>query len=135
MQASMRGKSRRDVLRSFRAPYDEPPEPLPAARYLVDLFYHSGMYLPGAAGPVPMTWLELEAFDRQFCAEMNQWEMQMVMKLSRWYVGGLHEYRSPDAAAPYQSEATREANEQRRKDMAEWRKRQNAMHARRRPQR
>lgn len=84
-------------------PYDDPPEP-DSAGYLLSWLDMSGRVMPGPAGPVALSWQEIEAFDRSHCLRMRANEKQMLRSLSQTYCSGLVRHRDPASDPPYYPE-------------------------------
>ena len=103
----MQGLSRRECLSKLRAPVDDAPLPDPAVQYLIHWFVESGMMMQGGMAPAPLTWQELESFERGTAYRMTPWERGQIIAMSRAYTGGLSELKDHKAPAPYQSEATK----------------------------
>lgn len=57
--------------------------------------------MSGAMGPVPITWQELDAWQRQTGMRLQPWEARAVISLSRAYAGEAVAAREDDAPAPY----------------------------------
>jgi hypothetical protein len=123
---SMQGKSRREILKAFRVPYDEAPQPDADMRYLQGWWVEAGMVAQGGMGPAPLTWREVEAFERGSCTDLTPWERARIISLSRVYSGSLSEYRDQKAPAPYKSEATAQALAERDEQIKKDRERREA---------
>lgn len=61
--------------------------------------------MAGANGAAPLTWTELDAYQRNFGAKLTPWESRMLIRLSRTYAHSLRAFVDPRMPPPYVSEA------------------------------
>ena len=75
--------------------------PVPAElRYLLDWLMDAGPALPGMSGPVPLTWVELQAWATLTGVPLRPWEAQTLRRLSSEYASTLITAEAPDCPAP-----------------------------------
>ncbi len=95
--------SREAEFKYYQVEYDKAPLPT-NGRYLLSYFRHSGRFLQTTGGPTPLTWTELESFDRANQLDMTVWEKRLLMQMSITHVNGLTKHKAPDSPPPYVSE-------------------------------
>ncbi len=71
------------------------------AEFLVLLFYELGLSGQGANGATPITWQEIEAFNRIADKRLTPWEAEMLHKMSEAYVHEVHAGTDKGRTAPY----------------------------------
>lgn len=81
----------------------EPPMPPidEACAYMVGYLFEAGPEMPGAAGSVPLTHSEIEAWARVTGRDITPWEASTMRRLSVAYVVGRYEADELDAPAPW----------------------------------
>ena len=81
------------------------PPPLPDTEnsgYLLDTMHKIGAYkTSGMGGISPIDWLDIDAFNRVMSFEIEPWEAETIMQLSRKYVDGHQGGQQPNGIAPY----------------------------------
>lgn len=65
------------------------------------LWHEVGECETGAAGPVPITWAELGAWQRLTGRDLTAWELRVLRKMSDEYVAESYAARDKKRAAPY----------------------------------
>lgn len=80
------------------------PLPLPAlscGEYLVSYLMEAGPSLATGMGPAPLTWSEIEVWQRLTGTPLQPWEARMLRDLSRAWVLESRQAEKPDAPAPW----------------------------------
>lgn len=75
--------------------------PLGAAGYLVNYLFEVGPVGYGAMGPVPLSHLELAAWQANTGIELEAWEARALRRLSIEYVSASNAAQPFDAPPPY----------------------------------
>ena len=71
------------------------------ADHLLGHLMQVGICSSGANGPVPLSWSELKSYIELSGAELDNWECETVIELSRAYVSTLAAARQPDMPPPF----------------------------------
>jgi hypothetical protein len=72
-----------------------------AAGYLLGLLQEAGLMSSGGMGPVPISWVEIDAWLRVTERELSMWERTTIKRLSEEYVSELVQATKADRPAPY----------------------------------
>lgn len=99
-KAGARGRSRLAQLRDDGAFVPTPPV-ADDARTLLEQFLEVGPVGHGAMGPVPISFSEIDAWQRTTGIELLPWEARLFRRLSVEYVDELARAESPNAEAPW----------------------------------
>ena len=96
---------------------DDPVRELPPCNeYLAKCFTLAGMCNTGGMGVTALDWQDIKAFSEQSSYELNGWESEMVIMMSRVYCGFSHEAKELSCTAPYNQAASNEDAMQRNRD-------------------
>lgn len=71
------------------------------ATYVVGLLHEAGLMSTNGMGPVPLSWLEIEAWMRMTCRDLPLWERLTIRELSEEYVSGLVTAKDKNCPAPF----------------------------------
>lgn len=80
-----------------------PPNPVP---HIISRFIEIGMVTNTGNGPAPLTWAEIEAWQRQTNIAQPPWEARLMRALSVAYVGEKGRAESENCPPPWHSEVT-----------------------------
>lgn len=69
--------------------------------YLLEHLMQVGPSMPGANGPVPISELELRAWQENSGIELDAWEARTLRRLSREYASEYHAASDPKRPCPY----------------------------------
>jgi len=70
---------------------DDPLRDMPEVdNYLVNCFYLSGVYLTNGMGITPLTWVEINSFTNVSGYDLNNWEAEQLILMSREYCNMSH---------------------------------------------
>jgi hypothetical protein len=86
-----------------------------AAGYLVGLLQEAGLMSSNGMGPVPLSWVDIDAWLRVTEADVSLWEKTTIKRLSEEYVGELVQASDKLRPAPYlrvEEEVDRDAVQQ-----------------------
>lgn len=86
-----------------------------AASYLVGLLQEAGLMSSNGMGPVPLSWVDIDAWLRVTEYKLSMWEKLTIKKLSEDYVGELVQASDKQRPAPFlkvEEEIDRDAVEQ-----------------------
>lgn len=72
-----------------------------AAGYVIGLLHESGLMSTNGMGPVPISWLEIDAWLRTANLDLSLWEKLTVKRLSEEYVSELLQASDKNRPAPY----------------------------------
>lgn len=78
-----------------------------AGEYLVHYLFEAGPTMPGGMGPAPLTFVELESWQRQAAIDLDPWEVRLVRRLSVEYCAESQAASKPDAPPPFKSSDVR----------------------------
>jgi hypothetical protein len=110
------GKSRRTKMLDAGIFPDMPD--LPYGQYLIDHLFEVGPTLSSGVGPSPLSFSEIESWQRQMCIELHPWELRLLRRLSAEYCAESQAATKQGAPAPFQSIAVLRLH-QREQDAAE----------------
>lgn len=79
-----------------------------AAGYLIGLLYEAGLMSSSGMGPVPISWVEIDAWLKTTEMSITVWERAMIKKLSEAYVSELSRATEKTRQAPYSKKAEEE---------------------------
>ena len=82
-----------------------PAPPLNGVEYLVSAWRECGMALSSGGYSHPLTWAEIDAWQRSRGAGLSHWERASIHQASAAYVNTLYAARDPDFECPYQPPA------------------------------
>lgn len=71
---------------------------------LVEAWREAGLSLSSGGYPAPLTWGEIDAWQRRTGSALGAWECSVIHAMSRAYVNNLHAGTDPDAPCPYEPE-------------------------------
>jgi hypothetical protein len=71
------------------------------AEYLLNHLMSVGICSSGTHSQTPLTWLELKSYNELSGANLDSWECETLIELSRAYVSTLSAARQPDMPPPY----------------------------------
>jgi len=72
----------------------------PEAGYLLSLFQSSGMVQQTGYGPIPLPWVEIQAWNDTLKLKLTTRELLAIKKMSGAYVNQLHSSKDPACIAP-----------------------------------
>lgn len=75
--------SRLDRLKKDGVPAQFPPNPAP---HITGRLVEIGLVQAGAGGAIPLSWLEIEAWQNNACIRLEPWEARLIHTLSTAYV-------------------------------------------------
>ena len=76
--------------------------------YLVNHWQKCGMYEHGMSGSSPLSWQELEAYSNQTQSNLDCWESEQIINMSKSYVSFSRNADELDCLAPFSPELTEE---------------------------
>ncbi len=80
----------------------QPALPNPgAAGHLSAYLFEAGPVGYGAMGPVPLSWLDIQAWQQATGIDLHAWEAKALRRLSSDYIGQCQLAEEPDCPAPY----------------------------------
>jgi len=82
------------------------PDIDPALTYLIGWLMEAGPMSAAGIGPVPLTWLDLDAWQRCTGVRVQPWEARLLRRLSGDYLDELNNAEAHDAPAPWIPEST-----------------------------
>lgn len=77
------------------------------------MFFEVGPVLSSGMGPMLLTHLELESFQRNTGVELSAWEVRVLRRMSGEWISESHKAEAPDCPAPYT-----DMSDERRRDVA-----------------
>jgi hypothetical protein len=78
-----------------------PTPDLGDARYLWEWLHDAGLSKPGAMGPIPIDWLDLQAWQHGTGHRAQPWELRAMLMASRSFVFQLRDAEDPHCPAPW----------------------------------
>lgn len=69
--------------------------------YIKKCFELLGRCLNIGMGHIYLTWKELEAFTNKSCYDLNGWESEQIIMMSRNYCNFLQKAKDPNCSSPY----------------------------------
>ena len=75
--------------------------PIEWGDYLLDYLFEVGPTMPSGMGSSPLTYAEIEAWQRTVAIALSPFEVQLLRRLSVEYFGESHAATKPDCPAPY----------------------------------
>lgn len=81
-------------------PVERPENPLP---YLAEWLMEIGPLGSGGTGPVPLSWAELETWQRVTGIRLSAWEARTIRSLSRAFLDQLNKSKASTCPAPFKS--------------------------------
>lgn len=85
-----------------------PPNPAP---HLISRLTEIGITESGGMGPAPLSWREIEAWQRLTNVQIAPWEARLMRKLSLEYLAESRRAESENCPAPYRAEVTQRERE------------------------
>lgn len=79
--------------------------PLEWGRYLVDHLFEMGPTMAAGAGSGPLTFAEMEAWQRLTGVALTPWESQLIRQLSNEYLAESFDATQENRPAPYRGQA------------------------------
>lgn len=80
----------------------DPSKSLPEIeQFISKCFSLIGYYLSGGMGATPLTWSEIESFTNKSGYQLNGWECEQLLSMSRSYCGFLEKAKKPSCLPPY----------------------------------
>lgn len=76
--------------------------PVDAGRYLIDYLYEFGPSMPAGMGSGPVTFAEMEAWERKAGVELAPWEARLLRRLSGDYLAESHRATKPNCPPPFE---------------------------------
>lgn len=86
--------------------------PVNGGEYLVSSWHKCGMCLQGMSGAIPLTWQELDAYCSRSGANLDGWESEQIIAMSRAYVNMSRKADELNCHAPYVHELTEEQEQE-----------------------
>lgn len=93
-------KAEKSRIESFQEAGTEIRWPELSCQYLFDLLMSAGAYTNFGIGNVPLTWSDLEAWQRQQGLSLKPWELSIIRRASATYVQEMQTAVKPDAPPP-----------------------------------
>jgi len=78
--------------------------PVECGEYILDLLNRCGMVSQGAGGITSISWQEIKAFKELSGEDIDWWEADVLMSLSRAYVGMYHRASDANMPPPYETD-------------------------------
>ena len=75
--------------------------PLVSAPHIIDYLYEIGPTLAGGMGGVPLSHLEIDAWQRNTGIDLDAWEARFLVRLSREFLAESHKAEAKDRPAPW----------------------------------
>ena len=75
--------------------------PIEWGQYILGYLFEMGPTMPGAMGAGPLTFSEIEAWQRVVAIDLQPFEAQLIRRLSVEYFGQSHASTKRDCPAPY----------------------------------
>lgn len=97
-----------ELLRQHGPEYEPPMPDLDSGGYLLDYFWEIGPFSPGATYPVPLSHLEIQAWQHNTGIELSAWQARTMRSLSEEYVAQLRLGESSTCLPPWSEGITRE---------------------------
>jgi hypothetical protein len=82
------------------------PDLDPALQYFVDALFDAGPTSAAGMGAVPLTWADLEAWQRGTGVFFPPWQLRLIRKLSSEYLAESQAADAHDAPPPWNREIT-----------------------------
>ena len=99
---------RLDLMKARGVAIDMPR--LAAGRYLIDYLYEFGPVMPAGMGSGPVTFSEMEAWERKAGIELAPWEARLLRRLSGDYLAESHRATKPNCPPPFEDSAALNAS-------------------------
>ncbi len=96
--------SRIEQLKSDGIKPQMPPNPMP---HVVNRLIEIGLTGSTGMGPVPLCWLEIDAWSRQTGIELMPWEARLIRALSTAYIAEGRKAESENCPPPWRAEVSR----------------------------
>lgn len=71
------------------------------AEFMVSYWKDAGIALSGAMGPVPLTAIELQAWQEGTGFDLMPWQFSVLLEMSRAYLAAKQEGAKPECPPPY----------------------------------
>lgn len=94
-------------MKTDKVPIELPANPLP---HLIDWLMEIGPLGTGGMGPVPVSWAEIEVWQRVSAIELRPWEARTIRRLSREFLDQMTKSKEPSCPAPYSTGAANAAS-------------------------
>lgn len=85
-----------------------PPNPAP---HLISRLTEIGLTESTGMGPSPLSWREIEAWQRSTHVRLAPWEARLMRQLSLEYIGESRRAESENCPAPWRSQVTQRERE------------------------
>ncbi len=86
---------------------DDPIAKMPTAdTLLTQCFMQLGVAMNGGMAQSAVTWQEIDAYCNRSGNDLNYWECDQLIKMSRAYVSAVSRFKDHEAEPPYQREYT-----------------------------
>lgn len=89
----------------------EPKMPSNPAPHIINRLTEIGLTEANGMGASPLSWREIEAWQRSTRVRLAPWEARLIRHLSREYLAETHRAESENCPAPYRTEVTRRERE------------------------
>jgi hypothetical protein len=89
--------TRLEQLKQGKAKPELPPNPAP---HITEWLFDIGPSQSNGMGEVPISWQEMDHWQRVVGIELQRWEAQLLRRLSRDFVAARHDARKNDAPSP-----------------------------------
>lgn len=89
----------------------EPQMPPHSAPHLIRRLTEIGLTETTGMGPAPLSWREIEAWQRATNVRLAPWEARLMRQLSLEYIGESRRAESENCPAPFRTEVTQRERE------------------------
>lgn len=100
--------SRQEQMKKDGIPVRMPPNPLP---HLVAWFVEIGMSEAAGMGASPLSWREINEWQRATGVALSPWEARLIRRLSTEYLAESRKAESENHPAPWRAEVTKRERE------------------------
>jgi hypothetical protein len=75
--------------------------PLEWGQHLIAHLFDVGPTMAVGMGEAPLSYVEIESWQRMVCVDLHPWEVQLLRRLSGEYLAESHKATKPDCPPPY----------------------------------
>ena len=86
--------------------------PVKGGEYLVSHWQKCGICQSGMSGAIPVTWQELDAYCRLSGSDVDGWEAEQIINMSKAYVAMSRKADDISCSSPYSPELTEEQEQE-----------------------